>query len=89
MSARAKTPVATNTIEVTVSIAQAYLDKFAQVAQACTKAGLRITQKLEAIGILSGMINSTKLQALEQVEGVAAVEGTRSYQVAPPSSKIQ
>lgn len=89
MPAKAKNPSATNTVEVTVSIAQSYLDKFVQVTHACTKAGLRITQKMEVIGILIGTIDPAKIHALERVEGVAAVEGIRSYQIAPPSSKVQ
>jgi hypothetical protein len=74
---------------VNVSVADDYLDRFAMVVQRCQKAGLKVEQQLAQIGVMSGAIDSEKLADLERVEGVAAVEQSRTYQIAPPDSKIQ
>jgi hypothetical protein len=73
---------------VNVSIADDYLDRFSTVVHQCKKAGLKIEQQLAQVGIVSGSINSAKLADLKQVEGVAAVERSRTYQIAPPNSEI-
>jgi len=73
---------------VNVSVADDYLDRFTTVVQHCKKAGLKIEQQLAQIGIVSGSIDSAKLADLEQVEGVTAVERSRTYQIAPPNSEI-
>ena len=73
---------------VNVSVADDYLDRFAMVVHRCKKAGLKVEQQLAHIGVLSGSIDANKLAELTQVEGVAAVEQSRTYQIAPPDSEI-
>jgi uncharacterized protein involved in exopolysaccharide biosynthesis len=73
---------------VNVSVADDYLDRFAMVVQQCKKAGLKVEQQLAQIGIVSGSIDAKQLADLNQVEGVAAVERSRTYQIAPPDSEI-
>jgi hypothetical protein len=73
---------------VNVSVADEYLDRFATVVQRCKKAGLKVEQQLAQIGVISGSIDAKKLADLNQVEGVAAVERSRTYQIAPPDSEI-
>ncbi len=75
--------------KVNISIAEDYLDHFSEVVLRCEKAGLQIEQQLEQVGVVTGSIDSTKLADLEQVEGVAAVEAARSFQLPPPDSDIQ
>jgi hypothetical protein len=74
---------------VSVSIADGYLDQFAAVVRRCKKAGLRVEQQLKEIGIVTGSIDSARLDDLSRVEGVAGVERSRVYQIAPPDSEIQ
>jgi hypothetical protein len=73
---------------VNVSVADDYLDRFAMVVQECQQAGLKVEQQLAQLGIVSGSIDATQLADLKQVEGVAAVERSRTYQIAPPDSEI-
>ena len=74
---------------VIVSVADDHLDSFAEVVRRIKKAGLKVEQQLEAVGIVSGTIDSTKLAALDKVKGVAAVERSREFQIAPPESDVQ
>ncbi len=75
--------------KVNVSVADNYLDRFSEVVQRCKKAGLQVEQQLEQVGVVTGSIDSTKRDDLERVEGVAAVESERTFQIAPPDSDIQ
>lgn len=76
-------------IEVNVSVEPAYLPRFASVARAARKAGLNVTQQLKDIGVLSGSIDTSKLDALAAVPGIAAVEVNREIRLAPPDSDAQ
>ena len=75
--------------DVNVSIADDHLDRFPDVVQRMKEAGLRVSQQMEAVGVVSGSIDPTKLSDLKQVEGVAAVERSRSFQLPPPESDVQ
>ena len=75
--------------EVNVSVADDHLARFPDVVRRMEKAGLKVQQQLEAAGVVSGSIDSAKLPDLEQVEGVTAVESSRSFQLPPPESDLQ
>ena len=75
--------------EVNVSVADDHLARFPDVVRRMKKAGLKVQQQMESAGVVSGSIDSAKLSDLEQVQGVAAVELSRSFQLAPPESDIQ
>jgi hypothetical protein len=75
--------------QVTISVDDAHRDRFAEVVQASERAGLQVEQQLEGIGVIVGRIERGKRQQLEQVAGVAAVEGARRIQIAPPESEVQ
>jgi hypothetical protein len=72
---------------VNISIEDDYLDRFSDVVQHCEEAGLKVEQELEGVGVVTGLIDSDKLADLEQVEGVAAVESERQFQLSPPDSE--
>lgn len=76
-------------IEVNVSVDPAYLARFTSVARAARKAGLTVTQQLKGIGVLSGSIEASKLDALAAVPGIAAIEVNREIKLAPPDSDAQ
>ena len=75
--------------DVNVSIADDHVDRFPDVVQGMKEAGLRVSQQMEAVGVVSGSIDPAKLSDLKQVEGVAAVERSRSFQLPPPESDVQ
>jgi hypothetical protein len=74
---------------VNVSVADEFLDQFDQVVRRCARIGLRVTQELKEIGVISGRIAGDKLDDLARVRGVAAVEATREIQLPPPESDVQ
>jgi hypothetical protein len=76
-------------VSVNVSVADDYLDHFAEVVTACKKTGLHVEQQSAAIGVISGTINTDKVADLEQVEGISHVERSREIQLPPPTSRIQ
>jgi len=75
--------------EVTISVDDDYLADFRGVAERLREAGLSIEDLLEELGVITGRIDESKAQELEGIEGVAHVERSRDYQLAPPDSEIQ
>ena len=52
-------------------------------------AGLEVERSLSSIGTITGHVDSHRLDGLSKVQGVAAVEAERSFQLPPPDAKIQ
>ncbi len=77
-------------MNVLVSIADEYLDRLSEVARSCKDAGMRIDQKYENIGVLTGSVGSPEqVDLLRGLEGVSHVEESRRVQIAPPDSPVQ
>jgi hypothetical protein len=75
--------------QVNISVADDYLEKFSEVVQRIEQAGLTVEQQLEMVGVITGSIDSDKIANLDKIEGIAAVERSRSYQLPPADSPIQ
>ncbi|MBV9788271.1 MAG: ketohydroxyglutarate aldolase [Chloroflexi bacterium] len=75
--------------QVSISVADAFLDRFADVVKRIEQAGLKVDQQLDTIGVITGSIDSDDIGKLDQVEGIAAVERSRGFQLPPPDSPIQ
>ncbi len=76
-------------IKLLVSIQDEYQDRLPEVAQKLQAAGMQIDQWLREIGVITGAISSEKMSSLSQIEGVANIEFSEEYQIAPPDSDIQ
>jgi hypothetical protein len=50
---------------------------------------MQVEQVLQPIGIITGSVSPTQRHSLEDVPGVAAVEGETSFQLAPPDADVQ
>ena len=74
---------------VNISVADGDQTRFPEIVRSLREAGLDVTQELESLGIVSGEIDSAKVDDLQQIDGVAAVERQRSYRLAPPDSPLQ
>jgi hypothetical protein len=83
--ARKKSPE----VEVVVTVAQEHLSKVKQVAARLEAQGLKVTNTMEGIGMISGKAPHAALGDLNKVDGVAAVELSGSVKIAPPESEIQ
>jgi hypothetical protein len=75
--------------DVNVSVADDHLHRFDEVVRGLRKAGLKVQQQLEAVGVVSGSIDSDQVEGLEKTPGVAAVERSRAIRIAPPESDVQ
>lgn len=76
-------------VKISVSVDDAHLPQIQQVSQQLQSSGMNVEQTLSAIGVISGSIQSERLDSLYQVEGVQNVEPQQDYQLAPPNSEIQ
>jgi hypothetical protein len=75
--------------DVNVSVADDHLGKFDEVVKRMEQAGLKVQQRHDALGIVSGSIPSEKRADLDNVPGVASVEASQTIQLPPPDSKLQ
>jgi hypothetical protein len=78
-----------HTEQVSISVSDEFLDRFADVVKRIEQAGLTVDQQLDTIGVITGSIDSDNIHKLDQVEGIAAVERSRGFQLPPPDSPIQ
>lgn len=81
--------MSTDLVAVTVAVAGQYLDRFDQVVKGCEAVGLRVSERLASLGIITGQIEVRQIARLKAVEGVAAVEESQPYQLPPPESDVQ
>lgn len=77
------------TQKVNVSVDHLHLDRFSEIVRRARRAGLKVDQQLETIGVVTGSIDSGKVARLRKVEGVAAVEADSAIQLPDPDSPIQ
>jgi hypothetical protein len=75
--------------DVNVSIAEDHLDQIDEVVKRMERAGLRVDQRLDAIGVVSGSIDPARVGSLESVGGVANVERSRQVGIPEPDEEIQ
>jgi hypothetical protein len=76
-------------IDVIVSVDESRLHEFPKIVKAMRGAGLKVGEEMAAVGVVAGSVESGALPKLRQVDGVAQVERSRSYNVAPPDSDVQ
>jgi hypothetical protein len=75
--------------EVTVSVDDEHVTDVHGVAERLRAVGLSIDELFEELGVIVGRIDASEADRLRDVEGVASVERSRSYQLPPPESEIQ
>jgi hypothetical protein len=74
---------------VNIAVADDYLDHFNEVVSEAERAGLKVEQELEDLGIVSGVIEYARLSGLYRVKGIATVDPQRRFQLPPPESVVQ
>jgi hypothetical protein len=77
-------------VEVVVSVAAGHLASIGEVAGALRDAGLRDAQILEAVGVITGHVDdAVGIEPLQQVDGVAGAEASRTIDLPPPDAPVQ
>jgi hypothetical protein len=75
--------------KITVSVADDAVDRIDEVVAALEHGGMSVEQVLRPIGLITGSVDTQRVQALGSVAGVAAVEPQRTVQLPPPDSGVQ
>ena len=75
--------------EVTVAVDDDHVGDLDAVASRLREAGLSVENVLAEIGMITGRTDEAHAAGLQDVEGVAHVERSREYQLAPPDSEVQ
>jgi hypothetical protein len=78
-----------STIKASVSVDEQYLDKLPNVVKRVKKVGFHVEQTLASIGVITGTVDSEKIDSVRKVKGVASVEQEKQFQLPPPSSPTQ
>lgn len=76
-------------IRLSLSVSDSHLSRIGEVAEAAKKAGLRLEQSLDDLGILVGSIDENKVGQLHRMDGISHVEEEGTVSVPPPYSPIQ
>lgn len=76
-------------VNLSVSIEDQHLDRVEEVVKRVKRAGMSVEEVMEGVGIVTGSIEPEKLDSLRGVAGVAHVEASRHFSIAPPESDVQ
>jgi len=74
---------------VSIAVDDQHLDRITEIADALRSAGLDVDQVMKTTGTIVGSVEPTKMTALKNVRGVAAVEPERVIQLPPPDAEVQ
>lgn len=74
---------------VTVTVAEAGLDRFDSVVGRLEAEGMEVEQALGALGIVVGSVPEGGRAAISALPDVAAVEGEHRFQLPPPDADVQ
>jgi hypothetical protein len=70
--------------EVTVTVSDDHLGRIEEVADELRARGMTVDQVLATVGVISGRLPDDRMTTLDAVDGVAAVEQSRTVHGPPP-----
>ncbi|MBD2564846.1 MULTISPECIES: ketohydroxyglutarate aldolase [Nostoc] len=76
-------------VNLSIAVDENHIEWILEVVQNLHSAGMNVEQVLDKLGIITGSIDSAKMEVLSRVEGVSHVELSREYKLAPPESDVQ
>lgn len=76
-------------VNLIISVEDDNGEKILELVKLLEASGLKIEQVMKQIGVIRGSIDSTEVEKISQVEGVASVEVEQKIQLEPPESEIQ
>jgi hypothetical protein len=83
------TPTPGDLVQIVVSVDSAHMPILAEVVAELESAGMVVDQTLPVLGTIAGRVPQARLDEVGHVEGVAAIEPARSFQLPPPDSDVQ
>lgn len=66
-------------VDVSVSVKDEYLNQLSEVSVRLQAEGMKVSQLLDTIGVITGSVDSGKLDALQNVEGVLQCESGQEF----------
>lgn len=60
-----------------ISVESTEKPEFSRVVEQCRKAGLKVEQELDAIGVITGITEASRADRLREIPGVTGVEEDR------------
>lgn len=76
-------------VRLSLSVSEPYMNKIDEVAAAAKRAGLKIEQSLNDLGVLTGVIDQDKIGRLHRLDGVSDVEEERIVSIPSPDDPVQ
>jgi hypothetical protein len=76
-------------VEVVVVVDDSHLSEIKRLADVLAEMGMVVEHRLDAVGVISGLIEKEKVGNLEEVEGVSGVEVAKQFQLPSPDSPVQ
>ncbi|MGH7779266.1 MAG: hypothetical protein ACREQR_05525 [Candidatus Binataceae bacterium] len=77
------------TIPVNVLITTDESERLPEIVKNLEALGLHVVRQMEHIGVVQGQIPSGSVDTLRNVKGVANVELSKTFRIAPPDSEVQ
>ena len=81
--------LAMSKVNLLISVDDRDREQIQKVVKALQASGLKIKQVMKQTGVITGSIDSARVEGISQVKGVAAVEVEQEIQLKPPESEIQ
>ncbi|MFQ4144883.1 ketohydroxyglutarate aldolase [Chlorogloeopsis sp. ULAP02] len=66
-------------VNISVSVDDEYADKILEVVADLQAVGMNVENIMPILGVITGSVESTQMDALSQVKGVNAVEVSRTF----------
>jgi hypothetical protein len=76
-------------VSLLVSVSEDYLSRMPEIVQTLASIGMTNIQSMEAVGVITGSLDDSKVSDLSDIEGVAQVKPSQEIQIPPPDSEIQ
>ncbi len=66
-------------VNISISVDDEYVDKILEVVAELQVAGMNVENIMPILGVITGSVDSTQMDALSQVKGIAVVEVSRNF----------
>ncbi len=73
-------------IRMLLSVRDTHLSSLDEVANAAERAGMQVDARMKDVGIVSGLIDADKIEALRNIDGVEDVVEDRKFSLPPGHS---
>lgn len=74
---------------ITVTVADSHLASTGDVANQLRQKGMAVDSELDALGIITGTVDDSRLSDLNSVAGVKAINEERAFSSPPPDADVQ